>query len=99
MGICLVLASIVIFPVGGQGGLSAAPFSVSQVPKGGDLTVGIILAVLSFIGFEAAATLGEETNNPHRNIPRAVFGSMVVVGIFYVVMAYVATVAYGIDKM
>lgn len=99
IGICLVLALIVLFSVGGHAGLSAAPFNPNEVPKGGDLTVGIVLAVLSFIGFETAATLGEETRNPHRSIPRAVFGSMIVVGIFYVLMAYVATIGYGINNM
>ena len=99
IGICLVLALIVLFHIGSQGGLTAAPFNLNEVPKGGDLTVGIVLAVLSFIGFETAATLGEETRNPHRNIPRAVFGSMIVVGIFYILMAYVATIGYGVHNM
>lgn len=99
MGICLILAAIVLLRVGGQGGLTAVPFTPAPVPPGGDLTVGIILAVLSFIGFETAATLGEETRNPRRNIPRAVYGSMLVVGIFYILMAYVATVGYGINAM
>lgn len=99
IGVCLVLAVIVLFHVGQQGGLSAVPFSPSSVPQGGDLTVGIVLAVLSYIGFESAAALGEETKNPRRNIPRAVFGSMIVVGLFYVLMAYVGTVGYGVDRM
>jgi amino acid transporter len=99
MGVCIILAIIVLFHAGSQGGLSMAPFGLSLLPKNGDLTVGIILAVLSFIGFETAAALGEETNNPHRNIPRAVFGSMMLVGTFFVLMAYTATIGYGIDKM
>ncbi len=99
MGICLVLALIVLVSAGTHGGLSAAPFNPAEVPPGGDLTVGIVLGVLSFIGFETAATLGEETRNPHRNIPRAVFGSMIVVGLFYVLMAYIATIGYGINHM
>ncbi|MBV9615393.1 MAG: APC family permease [Ktedonobacteraceae bacterium] len=99
IGICLILAAIVLFRVGQQGGLSAAPFTPTVVPANGNLIGGIIFAVLSFIGFETAAALGEETHNPHRNIPRAVFGSMVVVGIFYILMAYVGTVGYGINSM
>ncbi|MGZ3639717.1 MAG: APC family permease, partial [Ktedonobacterales bacterium] len=93
--VCLALATIVLLHVGQQGGLTAAPFTTAGVPKGGDLTIGIVLAVLSFIGFETAATLGEETTHPHRNIPRAVYGSMLVVGVFYVLMAYVGTIGYG----
>jgi amino acid transporter len=99
IGVCLVLAVIVLFHVGGQGNLTAEPFTLDPVPANGNLTAGIILGVLSFIGFETAATLGEETRNPHRNIPRAVFGSMLVVGVFYLVMAYAATVGYGVNNM
>jgi amino acid transporter len=71
------------------------PFTTAGIPAHGDLTIGIVLAVLSFIGFETAATLGEETRDPHRSIPRAVYGSMIVVGLFYVLMAYAATIGYG----
>jgi len=99
IGICLLLAVIVLFSVGSQGKLSATPFTLAALPPQGDLTTGIVLAVLSFIGFETAAALGEETRNPHRSIPRAVYGSMLVVGIFYIIMAYVATVGYGPDHM
>ena len=99
IGVCLVLAVLVFLHANLHGGLSAAPFSLSSVPGNGSLVVGIILGVLSYIGFETAAALGEETRNPHRNIPRAVFGSMIVVGLFYVLMAYVATIGYGVNKM
>jgi amino acid transporter len=99
IGVCVALAAIILFHVGSSAGLSVSPFTPGVVPPGGDLTVGIVLSVLSFIGFETAAALGEETRNPHRNIPRAVFGSMIVVGVFYVLMAYAATVGYGPDKM
>lgn len=99
IGVCVALAAIILFHVGSSAGLSVSPFTPGVVPSGGDLTVGIVLSVLSFIGFETAAALGEETRNPHRNIPRAVFGSMIVVGVFYVLMAYAATVGYGPDMM
>jgi amino acid transporter len=99
IGICLVLALIILLHVGNQGGLTAAPFSPASMPPGGDLAIGIVLGVLNFIGFETAATLGEETRNPRRNIPLAIFGSMIVVGVFYVVMAYAATVGYGLSHM
>ncbi|HEX8732814.1 MAG TPA: APC family permease [Ktedonobacterales bacterium] len=95
MGVCVVLAGIVLTQVGKAGALTAAPFSPTSTPPGGDLIVGVVLGVLSFIGFETAAALGEETRQPHRNIPRAVYGSMLVVGIFYVLMAYAGTVGYG----
>ncbi len=99
IGICLVLGVLVLVFAGGHGQLSAEPFTLQGVPANGSLIVGVVLGVLNYVGFETAAALGEETRSPHRNIPRAVFGSMVVVGLFYVVMAYVGTIGYGPHKM
>jgi amino acid transporter len=98
IGVCLLLAVIVLTRLGSQGALSVAPFNPASTPPGGDLIVGVVLGVLSFIGFETAAALGEETRSPRRNIPRAVYGSMLVVGVFYV-LAYTATVGYGITHI
>jgi amino acid transporter len=98
--ICLILAALIFFHVGQQGGLTLQPFNPAIAPASGRLLpAGIILATLSFIGFETAATLGEETRDPHRHIPRAVLGSLIVVGLFYILMAYAATVGYGINHM
>jgi len=99
IGVCLVLAAIILFHVGSTTGLPLSPFTTAGVPANGDLSIGIVLSVLSFIGFETAAALGEETRDPHRSIPRAIFGSMIVVGIFYVLMVYAATVGYGPEHM
>ena len=99
VGVGLILAAIVLFHVGQQGGLTLKPFTLGAVPANGSLPIGVILAILTFIGFEASASLGEETSNPHRNIPLAVFGSMILVGLFYVLVAYAGTVGYGINKM
>jgi amino acid transporter len=97
LGICLALAVLILLRQGDAGLLTAAPFSVDSVPSGpnGSLIAGIAFAVLCFIGFETASTMGEETRDPHRNIPRAVYGSMLVIGVFYIVMAYALTVGYG----
>src|ERR671930_2315941 len=38
---------------------------------------GMVFAILAFIGFEAAAPLGEEARHPRRTIPRAVVGSAI----------------------
>jgi amino acid transporter len=60
---------------------------------------GMIFCLLAFIGFEAAAPLGEETAEPRRTIPRAVVWSAVLVGLFYVFNYYAATVFFGPDEM
>jgi amino acid transporter len=99
VGVALVLAAIVIFHVGQKGGLPLTPFTFGAIPKGGNIGIGVILAILTFIGFESSAALGEETSHPHRSIPFAVFGSMILVGVFYILIAYAGTIGYGLDKM
>ena len=39
-----------------------------------------VFGFLSFAGFEGAASLGEETNDPTRNIPRAIGTAVLVAG-------------------
>jgi amino acid transporter len=60
---------------------------------------GMIFCLLAFIGFEAAAPLGEEAREPRRTIPKAVIWSTVGVGAFYVFCYYAATVFFGPDRM
>ena len=60
---------------------------------------GMIFCLLAFIGFEAAAPLGEEAREPRRTIPRAVIWSTLGVGAFYVLCYYAATVYFGVDRM
>src|SRR3954447_17401323 len=49
---------------------------------------GMVFAILAFIGFEAAAPLGEEAKNPRRTVPFAVIGSALAIGLFYILCSY-----------
>jgi amino acid transporter len=48
--------------------------------------------------FEEATTLGEETSDPERAIPVAVFGTVVAALMFYVLVSYAQVVGYGIEN-
>ena len=43
-----------------------------------------VFGFLSFAGFEGAASLGEETANPRREIPRAIRTAVIASGLFYI---------------
>jgi amino acid transporter len=60
---------------------------------------GMVFCILAFVGFEAAAPLGEECQEPRRTIPRAIVWSCVLIGLFYTFCYYAATVFFGPDKM
>jgi amino acid transporter len=58
---------------------------------------GMVFAILAFIGFESAAPLGEEARKPRWTVPRAVIGSAVIVGLFYVICSYAWVIGTGFD--
>lgn len=60
--------------------------------------LGVVFGILSFGGFEAAATLGEETENPRRNVPRAIGGTVLFGGIFYVIVTAAEVMGFGTSE-
>jgi amino acid transporter len=58
---------------------------------------GMVFAILAFIGFEAAAPLGEEAKHPRRTIPVAVVGSALLIGLFYVLCSFAWVFGAGFD--
>ncbi|WP_232665193.1 APC family permease [Pseudonocardia sp. TRM90224] len=77
--------------------LSAFWPSAAGVPWGGIL-FGLSFAMLSFTGAEASAVLSEETRDPRRAIPRAIVGSIVVAGLFYLVITYATAIGFGVRQ-
>jgi len=59
------------------------------------LGYGMVFCILSFAGFEGAATLGEETINPRRNIPIALLGTVLGSGVFFIFVAYCEVIGFG----
>src|SRR5215472_2045175 len=87
MLVLIVVSVAALIQNGGH--LSAAPFQWSHMTNGfKGLAAGFPLAVYLFIGWENSAALAEETGNPRRNVPRAVFLSIAMMGVGYVLFAY-----------
>jgi amino acid transporter len=71
-----------------------------KIPGGTSLDAVATAAVfgfLSFAGFEGAASLGEETDNPRREIPRAIRTAVLASGTFYIICILVQTWGFGAD--
>jgi amino acid transporter len=56
--------------------------------------VGVVLVVFSFSGFESATALGDEAKDPLKTIPRSVIQSVVLAGLFFIVMSYVVVLGF-----
>lgn len=72
-------------------------FTVAPGTTSSGLFLGVVFGFLSFAGFEAAATLGEEARRPTRDIPRAIFGVAVFGGVYFVVVTAVEMMGFGTD--
>ena len=89
--VLLVVAIAALIKHGGH--LSGVPFQPSHVLNGfSGLGLAFPLAIYIFIGWENSAALAEETNNPRRNVPRAVFLSIALMAATYLLVSY-ATVS------
>ena len=95
VGIMLALF-LTITGKGGAEGNSLAPFSPHNSLTGlSGIGFGMLWGILMFVGFESAGTLGEETKDPRRGVPRALFIAVIAIGIFYVFSGYAAAIGFG----
>jgi len=101
----MLLLGIVIVAKGGQGGNTLSVFDPGQTSlfgfANGGVFGGVLLGILLFVGFEAAASIAEESHDPHRSIPRAVIGTVAAAAVLFTFIAYAFSIGYGkaaIDK-
>lgn len=92
-------AILVVFVLGVTAHRGAAAFpSVSFTPHAaiaGSLGVGVMFALTNFIGVESAALYSEEAADPARTVGRATLISVISIGVFYVLTAWVIVGAAG----
>jgi amino acid transporter len=93
----LVLVAVSVAALIKNGGhLSAVPFEPSHITNGfSGLAAGFPLAIYLFIGWENSAALAEETDNPRRNVPRAVYLSIALMLVGYILYAYATATGFG----
>ena len=97
----MLILALVIIVKGGENGNTLSMFNPGETSlfgiTGGGVLGGILLGILLFVGFEAAASIGEESEEPHRSIPRALIGTVAVAAVFFVIMAYAFSIGYGAE--
>jgi amino acid transporter len=102
VALILVVSLVVLIKMLGGSAPNDASFTldVFKVPSGtstSTLFLGIVFGLLSFAGFEAASTLGEETHQPQRDIPRAILGTAIFGGVYFTVVTAIEAMGFGTD--
>jgi amino acid transporter len=99
IGVLLSLFATIVARGGAQGN-SLASFDPQHSLTGvSGLGFGMLWGILMFVGFESAGTLGEETRNPKKNISRALFIAVILVGFVYVLSGYATAIGFGFDHV
>jgi amino acid transporter len=96
--VAVMLVVCVIVLVDRRGDLSSVPFSWSHLKGGlGGLSAGFPLALYMFIGWENGAALAEDSRDPRRTVPRALFISVALAAALFVFFAFATVTGFHYD--
>ena len=95
IGIFLAVSALLVVNAPSQSTAVFIPSDGNFIPA----LQGMVFCLLAFVGFEAAAPLGEEARDPKRTIRQAVLWSAILIGLFYVFCYYAASVFFGPANM
>jgi amino acid transporter len=96
-GIVLILLASILF-TGGAEGLNLKPFTWSQITSGVP-SIAFLFCFAGFIGFEATTIYSEEAKDAPVTVPKATYISVLSIGIFYTLTAWLMTMGIGVDKL
>jgi amino acid transporter len=82
----------------GPGGLNLQPFNPGNASSISGLFIAAVFAIQAFTGWEGSAPMAEESENPTRNVPRALIGSVILFGIFIVIVQWGVMIGWGTDR-
>jgi amino acid transporter len=95
----IVLLLIIVLAKGGDSGITLEPFDPTRLPSAHGLFLAVVLAFTGYIGFEAAAAFGEEAADPLSVIPRAVLTAIGIGVVYYIFLAWVLALGFGVDHI
>jgi amino acid transporter len=99
-GLLLVLLIGVAFVAGGDGDPGRAfEFKESSDSVPFLILAGASLAFYALIGFEDSVNIAEETQEPRRAYPRAIFGGILIGGLIYTAVSIIASMSVPTDKL
>jgi amino acid transporter len=90
----VAILDLVIVVQGGDHGLSNGIVNPNAIVSG-SLGIGLLFAIISYVGFEATAIFRDEARTPERTIPRATYIALILIGVFYAVTSWALISGWG----
>lgn len=97
-GLLIILAVGAVVVAEGDANLEQ-PFQLNDGNPAIVVLSGVALAFFAMTGFENAANIAEETQDPSRTFPKALLGGMTLAGVLYMVIAFIASMVAPIDDL
>ncbi len=91
VALILLLCAIVLF--GQKSAIDPSQIKLTGASFSG-ISLGVVVAIFSLVGFECATAFGEEAKNPLTTIPRAVIVSLLLTGAFFVIVSYTEVLGF-----
>jgi amino acid transporter len=82
----------------GKAGINLSGFSPTSAPNSHGLYLAVVFAIVAYTGWESVASLGEETENPERNVGRGMWISVLAIGIFWAFAVWAMLVGWGTSQ-
>ena len=92
VALILLLCAIVLF--GQKSAIDSSQIKLTGASFSG-ISLGVVVAIFSLVGFECATAFGEEAKNPLTTIPRAVIVSLLLTGAFFVLVSYTEVLGFA----
>jgi amino acid transporter len=97
IAIVAILDFVIVVQGGGDHGLSTGIVNPHAIFSG-SLGIGLLFAIISYVGFEATAIFRDEARTPERTIPRATYVSLILIGVFYAVTSWALISGWGDEE-
>jgi amino acid transporter len=97
--VLVLLLSVWGFFDGGPGGFTFAPLNPGNATSLNGFYLAVVFSIFAYTGWEGVAPIAEESENPRRNVPLGIYGSIAILGILFIVCFWGLLTGWGVDDL
>lgn len=98
MGIVVLLAAWGLFAPG-RGDVHLSSFHIGNAATAKGFYLAVVFSIFALTGWEGVVPLAEESENPRKVVPRAIIGTIVIMGTYLVFTSWGLLIGWGTDDL